>query len=250
MTTVRGLEDRTKSKLEKEVWEFVSSTPERLLRTTLNFRRVKRKTPRAVWIMAAAGALALVTIITIGAITEGATPKHTASPTRSTVAAPEAPAASPATTPTSTASPEAVVVTDEEVVAAFKSFAAERAAAGVVLGKAVSTVTYSDRIVRVTFDPAAAGIDREMFDRVNNFPNPASFMATPVAFNNDIGNRLRPAIDSIETVRPDGESLGSFTHAEILQLNELQRLVTDADRLPSTSRNSVFIPPESRFFLM
>ena len=217
--TVRGLETRTKTKLEKEGWEFVSSTPERLLRTTVHFRRVNRKAPRTAWILAAAGALALVTIITIGAITEGATPKPTASPTKSTVAV----ADSPSTAPTPSASTEAAVVTDAEMVAAFQSFAAERATAGVVLGKAVMTVTYSDRVVRVTFDPAAAGIDRAMFDGVNNFPNLASFMATPVAFNNDIGNRLRPAIDAIETVRPDGESLGTFTRAQILQLNELDK---------------------------
>jgi hypothetical protein len=125
--------------------------------------------------------------------------------------------------PTSAPTPtEAAPVTDAEVVAAFQSYVDERAAAGVVIAQAVTDVSFSDRVLRVTFDPAAKGIDQALFDQVNVFDNLGDFMSTPIAFNNDLGIRLRPAIDSIETMRADGTPLGTRTTAEVIELNELE----------------------------
>jgi len=114
-------------------------------------------------------------------------------------------------------------VTDAEVLAVFKKFLDERAAGGVILAKAVSDVSYADGVVRVTFDAAKAGLSQEAFDRVNPFPNLSKFVATPIAFNDDIGNRIRPAVVSIETVRAGGLPLGTYSHEEILSLNGLSQ---------------------------
>lgn len=138
----------------------------------------------------------------------------TSTPERNTPTAPqeEAPA-----TPTTTPDP----VTDKEVLSTFRSFFAERAASNMLLAKAVTDVSFQDRVLRVTFDPAAAGVDDETFANVNPFENLANYVATPIAYDDAVGNRLRPAIDAIETVKPDGTSLGTYTAADILKLNNL-----------------------------
>jgi hypothetical protein len=120
---------------------------------------------------------------------------------------------------TATAAP----VTDAEVVAAFQSSFAERASEGVMYGKAASKVTFENGIVRVTFDPAAAGVDQATFDGLAAHFNFPDFAATPIAFNDDVGNRPRLAIDSIETVRANGTSLGTIDAAGILALNGLSK---------------------------
>ncbi len=63
-------------------------------------------------------------------------------------------------------------------------------------------------IVQVTFDPAKAGITRDQFDYINPFPNLASFVASPIAFNDEVGNRIRPSVESIAAVASDGAPLG------------------------------------------
>jgi hypothetical protein len=82
--------------------------------------------------------------------------------------------------------------------------------------------------LRVTFDPAAVGMDQSTFDSVNPYNNPhdpseslADFVSTPVAFNDKLGKRLRSAIDRIDTVNAAGKPLGTRTMAEIIKLNGL-----------------------------
>lgn len=216
VTTIRGLEARSIAKWEKEGWEFVSQAPAKLLRTTLAFRRPKKQVPRWVWAAAAAAVVLLGIGVTVAAVqashvgaSQGASsPSPTVSETSSVEPSPAA-----------TAQP----VTDAEVLAAFNSFFEERAASGVLWGKAVSNVTFENRVVHVTFDPAAAGVDQATFDGLAadfHFP---SFVATPVAFNDEVGNRLRPSIDSIEAVRVDGTSLGTIDAGGILALNGLSQ---------------------------
>ncbi len=127
----------------------------------------------------------------------------------------------PSKEPEANDSVKAGPVTNAEVVDAFRAFFDERAASGVVFAKAITDVSFSDRVVRVTFDPAAAGIDQDLFDQVNPFENLAVFAGTPISFDDDLGIRLRPAIDAIETVRADGIALGSRTTADIIELNGL-----------------------------
>ena len=133
----------------------------------------------------------------------------------------QAPAVTP--TPLASESAKAAAVPDAEVVAAFQTFLTARAAAGVVIAKAVTKVTYTNRVVTVTFDPAAAGISQATFDSINPYDNLARFVASPICFNDDLGNRISQAIDRLETVRADGKSLGAYTAAEILKLNDLDR---------------------------
>ncbi len=74
---------------------------------------------------------------------------------------------------------------------AFNDYFAERSSKGVVLAKAVSEVRFEGGIVQVTFDPAKAGSrGTSSFDYTNPFPNLASFVASPIAFNDEVGNRI------------------------------------------------------------
>ena len=75
-------------------------------------------------------------------------------------------------------------------------YIAERAAADVTIAKAVSDVSFSDRVLRVTFDPAKEGMDQETFDGINPFKNPyddseslADFVSTLMSFGNNVGVR-------------------------------------------------------------
>ncbi|MCJ1715103.1 hypothetical protein [Curtobacterium sp. VKM Ac-2922] len=223
--TVRGLESRTLSKMEQDGWELVERRESSVLRTRLVFRRERKVVPRWVWVAGGAAAAAAVVAIIIGSITEGtsspapsSTTTSAAAPTRSEPPARTSPSPS---APSSSAAVVAAPVTDAEVLAAFNDFFRERANSGVVLGRAVTNVAYSDRVVTVTFSPAAAGVSQEVFDYGNPFPNLAKFAATPIAFDDDLGNRIRPAVDTITTIRDDGAPLGTYTHSEILALNEL-----------------------------
>ena len=229
--TLRGLETRTQAKWEGEGWELVERADAPMLRTRLTFRRVKQRTP--LWILLAGGAVAasLVTGIFVGSRLDGDAEPAVAATTPSAITAAAEPIAqatpsgSPSAAPKSMASaslePAKDPVTRKEVVAAFRSYFAERAAANVMVGKAVTKVTFKRKVVRVTFDPAAADVSQEGFDEFKGFDNLAKFAATPIAFADETGNRLRPAIDSIMTMTPTGKSLGAFSRADILALNEL-----------------------------
>jgi hypothetical protein len=201
--SIRGMEARTKAKWERDGWELVEQADPSMLRTKLTFRRPKKS-------------------IRVPLLIFSQPASSTTSPSKTAVASPTrtvSPSSSATSPPATTGAP----VTDVEVVSAFRSYFAERASAGVMVGKAVTEVSYSNRVVRVTFDSAAAGVTQEMFDQLNSFDNLASFAATTVAFNDPVGNRLRPAIDSIQTVNPGGVSLGVYSAADILALNGLSK---------------------------
>ena len=84
-----------------------------------------------------------------------------------------------------------------------------------MIAKAVTDISFTDRVIRVTFDPSSIGLDTASFESANPFDNLAEFVGTPIAFNDDVGIRLRPAIDAVQTFLPDGTSLGEMTAAEI-----------------------------------
>lgn len=261
---IRGMESRKRAEEEKRGWEFVSQT-QGTLRTEMTFRRPKPKNPldqlgkfiamswatfrglkpstqrRAFGVSGGVVAL-LVVIVVIASVSGGDVDSQPiASPTETSSAAPsespsEEPSKEPSKEPTEESTQEpskrapSGPVTDAEVVNAFRKYLDERATAGVVIAQAVTDVSFSNRVVRVTFDPAAAGIDRATFDQINPYNNPydpsenlADFVSTVIAFNDNLGIRLRPAIDRIETVRADGTPLGTRTTAEIIELNELEQ---------------------------
>jgi hypothetical protein len=224
--TVRGLEARTRAKWERDGWEFVEQT-NGALRSALTFRRVKKPIPRWALIAGVALALAIVIGIIVGSLTEGDTAP--APSTSAEAAAPSTPAESASTEPSATASSSAAAetspVTDAEVLATFNDYFAERASKNVVIAKAISEVTFSNGVLHVTFDPAHAGISQDLFDQINPYPNGdmGRFVASPIAFNDPTGNRIRPAVQSIVTTEADGTSLGTLDHAGILALNGLSQ---------------------------
>ena len=222
VTTVRGMEARSVAKWEKEHWELISQNPAKLMRTTLIFRRPKKPVPKWVWAVVAAAVVIPLIGLTAAAILESSGASKPAADSKTTSAIPSAESHSiPTVGPQ--ASSTVAPVTDAEVVATFQSYLAERAASNVTYGKAVTAVTFQNRVLQVTFDPAAAGVDQVTFDDLAthfNFPN---FVASPIAFNDDVGNRLRPAIDLIETLESDGTSLGTIDAVGILALNELSK---------------------------
>lgn len=109
-------------------------------------------------------------------------------------------------------------MTPADVVAAFESYTAERASAGVMLARAVTGISLTGRTVHVIVDPAVVGMDTVMFQSLNVFDNLAEFMGVPIAFNNDQGERLRSLVDAVATALPDGTDLGRLTTGEIYQI--------------------------------
>jgi len=222
---VRGMEARARAKAEAEGWELSEQKSGSVLRSTLSFRRPKKKISPSAWIVGATAAAVLIGIVLVGASLERANgPAADMSPRPSETSVS---AASPNTAATTSAVVETPVqdpsLSDTEVLDALNDFFAERAAAGVLFGKAVRDVTFAEGVVRVTFDPAAAGVSTELFDSMNPFENMAEFAATPICFADAIGNRVRPAVNSIETVRADGAPMGTYSRADILALNGLEK---------------------------
>jgi hypothetical protein len=222
---VRGLEGRTRTKWEGEGWEFVSQEQGRV-QTTLTFRRPAPKSRRLLFIIGgAAFALILTTIITVGVINERnapveAEPTATAEPSESV----ESPSATPTSTPVPTPTEEVPAVSpasNEEVLAAFQGFVNERAAANVLVAQAVTSVTFENGVVRIAIDPAAVGYDEASFRELVPFENLAEIFITPMAFNDDIGPRLRASVSSVETVDAAGGSRGSRTTEWVVEANEL-----------------------------
>ncbi|GGE90993.1 hypothetical protein [Mycetocola zhadangensis] len=110
--TVRGMETRTRAKIENEGWEFVSQT-QGTVRSELNFRRQKPKTPwKLIGIGGGVVALLIAVLLIINAIGGGGSGREgdesSPSPTPSQVAPSEASAPSAAPEP-------AAVITDTSV---------------------------------------------------------------------------------------------------------------------------------------
>ncbi|WP_138443427.1 DUF4839 domain-containing protein [Sinomonas susongensis] len=100
--TIRGAEARTRAKWEKEGWEFVSQNQE-LLRTKMEFRRVKAKLPLK---LIGAGAALLLVLAIVGITVDathggGATAAPTASASDVAVVASEKATSAPSTSATS-----------------------------------------------------------------------------------------------------------------------------------------------------
>ncbi|NUU32660.1 hypothetical protein [Arthrobacter sp. C9C5] len=115
--TVRGIEARTRAKLEKEGWEFVSQT-QGTLRSELNFRRPKPETPWKL-IGIGGGVLALLVIVPLiinafgggDSSASGAKILPSASPSQIAPTAASTPSAEPAP-----AAPVATAITVDELL--------------------------------------------------------------------------------------------------------------------------------------
>lgn len=118
--TVRGIEARTRAKLENEGWEFVSQT-QGTLRSELNFRRPKPEIPLKL-IGIGGGLLALVIVVLLitnalgggDSSSNGAETLPSATPSQvapTAASAPSQAASTPASTPSAEPVPAAPVVT-------------------------------------------------------------------------------------------------------------------------------------------
>ena len=118
--TVRGIEARTRAKLEKEGWEFVSQT-QGTLRSELSFRRPKPEIPlKLIGIGGGLLALLVVVLLIINALgggdssSKGAATLPSATPSQGAPTAASTPsqaASTPASTPSVEPAPAAPVVT-------------------------------------------------------------------------------------------------------------------------------------------
>lgn len=121
-----------------------------------------------------------------------------------TTATTASPAASPEPEPDARPAP-----TDAEVVEAFQTYVDERAAAGVMLAEAVTSITSADGVVTVTMDADPVLLE------LSPFENHAKLFGTPAAFNDDDGVWLRQTVRRVDVVDAAGQSLGSMTTAEL-----------------------------------
>lgn len=158
----------------------------------------------------------VVVVVAISRMTGGGSKSATTSSnTPATTVASEAPAtAEPATE----AAPAVAAITDEEACAEFQAFVDERAAAGVMIAKTVTSITCADGVVTAVFDPASTGMDQATFDTINAFPNLAKFIGTPMSFSDEQGDRLRTRVTRVDTVMADGTPAGSMTAAELYKV--------------------------------
>lgn len=124
----------------------------------------------------------------------------TSTTTTTTVTDPRAESPAPAARP---------APSDAEVVEAFQTYIDERAAAGVMLAEAVTSVTSADGVVTVTMDADPVLLELSPFD------NHAQLFGTPAAFNDDDSVWLRQTVQRVDVVDATGQSLGSMTTAEL-----------------------------------
>lgn len=157
----------------------------------------------------------VVVVVAISRMTGGGSKNATTSSTLTTTVASEAPAT---VEPATEAAPAVAAITDEEACAEFQAFVDERAAAGVVIAKTVTSITCADGVVTAVFDPASIGMDQAAFDAINAFPNLAKFIGSPMSFSDEQGDRLRTRVTRVDTVMADGTPAGSMTAAELYKV--------------------------------
>lgn len=107
---------------------------------------------------------------------------------------------------------------EAEVLTLFQDFYKERSDSGVKIAQSITSVSFVDGVVSVTFDPASIGWTQELFDSINPFDNMAVFAGTVMAFEDEPGIRLRTAVTEVRTFLANGTSLGQHTAAELYEL--------------------------------
>ena len=70
--------------------------------------------------------------------------------------------------------------------------------------KAVTDITYADRIVAIHIDPAKAGAEDWAFDDVFKPMGLAEIYGGAIGFNDEAGIRMRTAVDNIVVLNRDG----------------------------------------------
>lgn len=107
-------------------------------------------------------------------------------------------------------------ITADEAVAAVRAFIDERAAAGVVMADAFTSVELTGGVLTATWSEAAIGKEKsDILLELNPFENLATFIGTPLAFENEQGRQIRAHVHTVSVVGPFG--VGSLSAKEIYQ---------------------------------
>lgn len=105
--------------------------------------------------------------------------------------------------------------TDDDIIATFTSFAAERAKAGVLLAKAVAEVSVHDDRVTVVIDPVRSGAEYWALVETSPYDNLADLFGTPAAFDDEQGIWLRTRVAVVVVRDVDSRPLGERTTADL-----------------------------------
>lgn len=145
---------------------------------------------------------AFIGLVAIAVIVDPAKDKDKAN--SAATSSPSSASSVPSSTPAERPAP-----TNEQVKDAFQTYINERSGSGVMLAKAVTSVTVNDGVVTVTMDASPSLLE------LSPFHNLAELFGTPVAFNDDDGIWLRRTVQRVDVVDAQGKSLGSMTAAEL-----------------------------------
>lgn len=104
--------------------------------------------------------------------------------------------------------PEPSGPTNQEVEDAFNAFLQDRVDSVPAFSPGAHA-TFANRVVTVTFQ--VTDVNRSFIEMMDM----TAVAGSPIAFNDDQGEHLRPAIDRVDVVDQDGNSLGSATTEEI-----------------------------------
>lgn len=116
---------------------------------------------------------------------------------------------------------ELAPATDEDLSNAVQDFADERSEVGVLLGESITEVSASDAVVTVIFEPEQAGVDLGTSLSVTPYDNYADFASVPFVWTTPESTNLRERLTRVDTQLANGESLGSLTVEEIVELHDL-----------------------------
>lgn len=105
--------------------------------------------------------------------------------------------------------------TDEQIIDAFRDYAAARAEGNVAVAKAVAEVTFDDGRVSIVIDPAKAGAEYWALVETSSYENFADFLGKPVGSDDKDGIWLRGRVTHVEVRDIDGRPLGARSAAEL-----------------------------------
>lgn len=149
--TVRGMEARTIAKWERDGWEVVSQDQDSLMRSTLAFRRKKRKSVPLLWTVS--GAVIAAIVVTIGVLTEGGNTSAESAPVAASASA--TPSAPPSGQPSNEPSEEASNVMEQGEPSQSASAEPEP--------EKVLTLETSQELAALLAQPAPGGVIVEEF---------------------------------------------------------------------------------------
>lgn len=96
-------------------------------------------------------------------------------------------------------------ITAEQAVAAVQEFINERAASGVMMAEAFTNLELTEGVLTATWSEGAIGQEKsEILLELNPFHNLATWLGTPLAFDNELGRQIRQHVRSVSVIGPFG----------------------------------------------